>query len=80
MVHATRIAFELPASASAKIAIYDVSGRLVRVVGEGNYPAGRSEVAWDGRNRHGDRVAGGIYILRLESGGEKAIRKAIVLR
>lgn len=80
MVHGTRIVFDLPAPAPARIAVYDVSGRLVQVVGEGSYPAGRSEVAWDGRNRRGDKVAGGIYVIRIESGGEEAIGKAIVLR
>jgi 1,4-alpha-glucan branching enzyme len=80
MANGTRIAFDLPASATAKIAVHDVTGRLVRVVGGGTFPAGRSEVSWDGTNDRGGRVAVGVYVIRIESGGMEALRKAIVLR
>jgi len=80
MVRGARIAFDLPESGDARLAIHDVTGRLVRLVGEGNYPAGRSEVSWDGTNSRGDRVAAGVYVIRIESGGNESLRKAIVLR
>jgi flagellar hook assembly protein FlgD len=80
MADGAQIAFDLPESARAKVAVHDVTGRLVRVVGDGNYPAGRSEVMWDGTNNRGDRVAAGVYVIRIESGGREALRKAIVLR
>jgi hypothetical protein len=79
-VAGTRIAFDLPGPGYARIAVHDVVGRLVRVVGEGAYAAGRSEVSWDGKNSRGGRVAAGVYVVRIESGGEQALRKAILLR
>ena len=48
--------------------------------GEDEFPAGRSEVSWDGTNRSGSRVAAGVYVVRIESGGKEALRKAVVLR
>jgi hypothetical protein len=80
MAGGARIAFDLPESAGAKLAIHDVTGRLVRVIGDGSYPAGRSELSWDGTNSRGERVAAGVYVIRIESGGKEALRKAIVLR
>jgi 1,4-alpha-glucan branching enzyme len=79
-VAGTRIAFDLPGPGYARIAVHDVMGRLVRVVGEGAYPAGRSEVSWDGKTGRGERVAAGVYVVRIESGGNQALRKAILLR
>jgi 1,4-alpha-glucan branching enzyme len=76
----TRIAFELGKPGRARIAIHDVAGRLVRVVEEREYPSGRAEISWDGTDGRGDRVAPGIYLIRIESGGKSAIRKAILLR
>jgi hypothetical protein len=74
------IAFDLPEPDHAKLAIYDVAGRLVRTLGDEIYPAGRTEVSWDGANRSGEKVAAGVYFVRIESGERKAFRKAIVLR
>jgi 1,4-alpha-glucan branching enzyme len=75
-----RVAFDLAKPARARLAIHDIAGRLVRVVGEDTYPAGRSEVSWDGTNHRGDRVAAGVYVVRFEAGGKEALRKAILLR
>jgi hypothetical protein len=74
------IAFDLAEPGRARLAIHDVAGRLVRVVGDSSYPAGRSEVSWDGTNHRGERVAAGLYVVRIEAGGKKAVRKAIILR
>jgi 1,4-alpha-glucan branching enzyme len=76
----TRIAFDLAEPGRARIAIHDIAGRLVRVVEEREYPAGRAEISWDGSNGGGGRVAPGIYVIRVESGAKSAIRKAILLR
>jgi 1,4-alpha-glucan branching enzyme len=75
-----RVAFDLAEPGRAKLAIYDIAGRLVKVIGEDEFPAGRSEVAWDGTNRSGSRVAAGVYVVRIESGGNEALRKAVVLK
>ncbi|MFH1313104.1 MAG: alpha amylase C-terminal domain-containing protein, partial [Candidatus Eisenbacteria bacterium] len=75
-----RIAFDLAGPGQARLSIHDIAGRLVRVVDEDTYPAGRSEVSWDGTNRRGDRVAAGVYFVRIEVDGNDALRKAIVLR
>jgi hypothetical protein len=80
MADGTRIAFDLPGASAARVAVHDVAGRLVRVVANGDFPAGRSVVSWDGNNSVGNRVAAGVYVIRIESGGSEALRKAIVLR
>jgi 1,4-alpha-glucan branching enzyme len=74
------ITFDLAKSGRAKISIHDIAGRHVRTVCEDTYPAGRSVVSWDGANQRGDRVAAGVYIIRIDAAGKEALRKATVLR
>ncbi|MBM4129973.1 T9SS type A sorting domain-containing protein, partial [bacterium] len=75
-----RIAFDLPAAGWARIAVYDVAGRLVRTIADGVHRAGAGEVAWDGADGDGRPVAAGVYMVRVESGDEAALRKVILLR
>jgi 1,4-alpha-glucan branching enzyme len=75
-----RIAFDLARPGRVRLVVHDVAGRLVRVIGDDYYPAGRSEVSWDGRNRSGERVASGVYFVRMQSAGKAAQRKTIILR
>ena len=66
---ATTISFELPAPSRIDLRIYDVSGRLMRILlGEDILEAGRHEVAWNGRDESGRFVSAGVYFCRLEAG------------
>jgi hypothetical protein len=58
---------EVPVRVHAKLDIYDLQGRRVRELWNGLVPS--RAISWDGRNDHGEKVASGIYIARLRSGG-----------
>ncbi len=79
-VGGTRLTFDLAEPGPAKLAVYDVAGRLVKVIGEGTYPAGRNEIYWDGTDHSGESVATGVYLIQIQAGGRVVHRKAIVLR
>ena len=51
-----------------KLRIYDVNGRLIRTLAEGDRAAGPHFAFWDGRDDHGRDVAAGPYFARLEAG------------
>jgi 1,4-alpha-glucan branching enzyme len=74
------VSFELPETGRARLTVHDVAGRVVRVLGEDHYRAGPNEISWDGTDSRGRRVASGVYLIRLESGGKEAHRKAVVLK
>ncbi len=61
------LGLELPAAGTAEITLYDVSGRRVRSLVEGNLTAGPHAFAWDGRDAHGRAVAPGVYFVRASS-------------
>lgn len=76
----TRIEFILRSPAVVRLAIHDVSGRLVRVLADGERDAGAYSVVWDGRNDSGTGTESGIYFCRLEAGAYVASRKIVLLK
>jgi hypothetical protein len=77
---ATTLRFVLARPALLDLAVYDVSGRRVRELARGAYPAGARLVTWDGRDTNGVRVASGIYFARLAAGSERVAARMLVRR
>lgn len=77
----TTIAYEAVAGAPVRLCVFDVAGRLVRVlVDEPAAPGGRREATWDGRDDQGRAVAAGAYFCRLEAGGHGETRRMMLVR
>ena len=76
----TTIEFGLKESNLVSLRIYDVSGRLVRVLVEKSYAEGRYREQWDGRDQNGVSVASGVYFCRLTAGTFSQTRKMVLLR
>jgi hypothetical protein len=76
----TTTQFELADPSVVELAVYDVRGRLVRSLFQGNLAAGVYTVDWDGRDSSSQRVAGGIYFQRLRMGGREFVERVIVVR
>lgn len=75
----TRIDYQLPKASSVRLRVFDVSGRRVRTLVDGSQPAGFHTQNWDGSNDSGNRVAGGVYLYRLEAPGFTDTKKLVVL-
>jgi hypothetical protein len=76
----TRIDFAVPKKSNVSLAVFDVSGRMVRTLTDGAREAGRYSINWDGRDAGGDRVSAGVYFYRLTAAGETLTRKMTVLK
>jgi len=77
----TTIEFDLPAPGGrVNLAVYDVRGRLVRMLIDQVIGTGRHQVRWDGTDDHGEAVPSGIYFYRLSTPHGVEQRKAVVLR
>ncbi len=69
------IQFELPARGTVRIGLYDVAGRRVRTVFDGERNAGPGAVVLDASG-----LRGGVYFLRLQLGGKSAVGQVVVLQ
>ena len=77
----TVVRFELPRAVRAGVRIFTADGRLVRVLAPvGSFPAGNHTLRWDGRDEHGRAAASGVYVVRLEAGGESRTQRAVLVR
>ncbi len=77
----TTIMFEVPTSGGhVKLSVYDVSGRLLRVLRDKHYDAGRYEAEWNGRDTRGQALPSGVYFYRLEAEGFGATKKMVLVK
>ena len=75
------IGYSLPEGwRSARLAVHDVAGRLVRRLDPATGSQGFLTVDWDGRASSGERVASGVYFVRLEVDGAVATQRLVLLR
>ncbi len=74
--HTTTIDFGTAPGASARLSVYDISGRLVRTLSSGAADE-RSTVTWDGRDAMGRSTAAGVYFVRLETDRRVETRKIV---
>jgi hypothetical protein len=77
----TTVAYQVPKPGSqVEITLYDVAGRLVvRLVDEQKAP-GSYVASWDGHDRNGERVASGVYFLRMRAGAFVETKKIVMLK
>jgi hypothetical protein len=71
----TEIRFSLPASQQVSLRIYDLLGRDLGSLIDGQTSAGSHAVTFDGAE-----LAAGVYFYRLEAGDFSAVRKMILLK
>lgn len=76
----TSIAFDLDAGARVEVAVFDGSGRHVRRLADGAFGMGTHRLQWDGSTDAGDRVAPGVYFVRMLSGGQRDMRRLVLTR
>jgi hypothetical protein len=76
----TRITYSLAHSGKVRLVVYDVSGRKVRTLVDGEESPGAYRITWDGRDDMGKLAPSEVYFIRLESGVQSAIRKTEIVR
>lgn len=75
----TTIAFQVQEPGRVQLAVYDLRGRQVRLIEDGERPAGSYEVRWDGTNDAGSAVASGVYLLSLQAGQHRRTQRVVRL-
>jgi hypothetical protein len=76
----TRIPLALEGDARVRLAVYDVQGRMRRLLRDAPLAAGSYELTWDGRDARGRALESGVYFLRLDAAGRATTHKVVVGR
>jgi hypothetical protein len=75
----TVIGFDLPAESRVRLRVFDVRGRLVRILVDTSLPIGRYSIPWQRDDSLGRRVPPGVYLYALEAGAFRETRKAVAI-
>ena len=76
----TVIGYGVPAAGPVELTVYNVLGQRVASLVREEQAPGPHEVVWDGRDASGRELATGMYLCRLRSGGQVAVRRMLLLR
>lgn len=88
---ATVISYQATGDGAVKLAVYNIAGQLIKILinnpspnalGEGrvgSVPKSGS-IPWDGRDDNGRTVANGVYVYKLNAGGQSQTKKMIMIR
>ncbi len=71
----TTIGYSLPAAGNVSLMVYDLSGREVARLAEGVKPVGTHSVSFNG-----DGLASGVYVVKLDAGGEIFREKVVLVK
>jgi len=76
----TTISFNLLNECEVKVNVYDILGQEIKALDLGAWKLGKNTAAWDGRNKGGKTVSSGVYLLTIQSGNKKEVRKMMLMR
>ena len=76
----TTIEFELPEAAAVRLEVFDMMGRRVATLVDGQLDAGRHSTNWNARSDAGSPVASGVYIYRMQAGSFVAVEQMILMK
>jgi hypothetical protein len=76
----TVISYDLPQTSQVQLVIYDVAGRVVRTLVDGEKPAGSHGAEWDGRDDGGRPVGSGIYFYAMRAGAWQSQKRLTLLK
>jgi acyl-CoA thioesterase-1 len=76
----TRFEYSTVSPGRVKIGIFDVKGRIVRVLVDASQSEGSHGVVWDGQSDDGTAADTGVYFARMEAEGFTASRKILYLK
>lgn len=75
----TAIIYSIPAEERVTLQVYNTLGAPVVTLVDRVEPPGFHQVEWDGKDRNGNRLPGGIYFYQLTAAGRQELRRMVLL-
>ncbi|MFL3013624.1 MAG: T9SS type A sorting domain-containing protein [Candidatus Neomarinimicrobiota bacterium] len=75
----TKIRYQLAKNSHVKISIYNMMGKLVKILADEVQSSGFRSIQWNGKNSNNDKVSSGVYFYSIQSGEFQATKKMILL-
>lgn len=76
----TTISYQLPTTAHVELAIFDITGRKIVTLYNGEQPTGFHHTQWNGLDVRGNQVGTGVYLCHLIAGNFSRTLKLVYLK
>jgi hypothetical protein len=76
----TSILFDIKEVVPVRIEIYNIKGQLIRNLVNTTLKKGHHQFVWNGKDNHGNQVAGGVYCCRMQAGAVKSSRLMVLMK
>jgi hypothetical protein len=78
---ASTIRFDLARRTDVRLEVFDLNGRRVAALAQGDFAPGRYAFQWGGRDAIGSALGSGLYFVRLTGAGlEPQMRRIAIIR
>jgi fibronectin type 3 domain-containing protein len=75
------ISYLVPNSGNVDLVIYDISGHSIRTINGGAATGGSvTSTSWDGKDRNGNIVASGLYLIEIKAPSFHQVKKVAVVK
>lgn len=74
------IEYQVPVKTFVSLKLYDITGRMIKVLVNEPKEAGYYTVKWDGKDEHNREVSSGIYFYRLSAENYVGLKKLLIVR
>jgi hypothetical protein len=76
----TTISFAFPNKNHVNLSIFNLQGKLVKILINDTLDKGYKQTTWDGTDSQGNPVSSGVYFYRLKAGGRTLTKKMVLLK
>ncbi len=76
----TTIRYNMPTPGMVTLKVFDISGRLVNTLVNGQNPEGLHRITWDGTDVNGNQVSTGIYFYQIDTPHQHQTQKMVLIK
>jgi len=76
----TTLHYNLPEGSYVDIIVYDILGKVVNNLVDGNQSSGYKSVQWNATNNAGQPVSAGLYLYTIQAGDFRQTKKMVLLK
>ena len=76
----TTIRFDLPEDTMVNVTVYDMIGRVVKTLLNGQHTAGYKSIQWNASNNRDQTASAGLYLYTIQAGEFRQTKKMVQLK
>jgi len=77
---ATTIEYSIPSTGNIDMGIYDINGRLIRTIIDGEIEAGVYRTIWNGKDNDNQNVPSGLYFVKIHFDNKGITRRIMLIK